>query len=113
MTIGYWIDPEGREIEVHRSPPYTHAGKAIEILGGDAVRNPVLELLRQGWIRVSCDVINVYSMDAGKVGRIAKFVRGHKLWYEKSPVVFVDDERDGTSKRWSSDALANADGDSL
>jgi hypothetical protein len=105
MTIGYWIDPEGREIEAHESAPHTHAGKAAEILGGDAGDDPVTTLLRRGWVRVTCDVINVHGMDRGKRGRIARFLRRHRQRFEAWPTVFVEDDELGTSVRTDLKAL--------
>jgi len=104
MTIGYWIDPEGREIEAHESAPYTHAGKAAEILGGDD-DDPVATLLRRGWVRISCDVVNVRGMDSGKLSRITGFLRRHRRSFDAWPTVFVEDDELGTSVRTDLESL--------
>jgi len=105
MTIGYWIDPEGRELEAHESAPHTHAGKAAEILGGDAGEDPVATLLRRGWIRISCDVVNVRGMDRWKRRRIARFLRRHRRSFDAWPTVFVEDDELGTSVRTDLESL--------
>jgi hypothetical protein len=105
-TLGYWIDPEGCEIEVHSSPPYTHAGKALQILGGVCEDDPVLSLLRRGWIRVSIDTVSVHGLDDRKRRRIGAFSRAHASAYEAMGVVFVEDEKSGKSRRTTAEKLA-------
>jgi hypothetical protein len=99
MTNGYWLGPDGRETEVHDSPPHTHAGWATEFLGGASDSDPVLALLKRGWVRVSSDIVGVWQMDEEKRRRIAGFVQGHAGYYQRNPVVFVEDESFGTTVR--------------
>jgi len=46
--IGYWLDPDGADVEVHDSPPHTHAGHALAM--GANPEDPVGSLLRRGWV---------------------------------------------------------------
>jgi ribulose bisphosphate carboxylase small subunit len=111
MTNGYWIDPKGREYEVHASPPHTHAGWAIKFLGGESDSDPVLALLKRGWVRVSCETVSVFGMDDEKRARIAGFVRARWDYYENCREAFLEDEQAGTSVRMSWASLARHSGE--
>ena len=100
MDFGFWITPEGLVIDVHSAPPYTHFGKAIE-MGADNA-DPIGDLLRKGWIRVSLDTIEVHGMNARKRRAIRHFVRDYPDYYKDDLTVFVEDTRSGKTKstRW-------------
>jgi len=100
--FGFFIDPKGVDRDVHNTPPYTHMGHAMSIL--DALEaeadDPLENLLRRGWIRISHDEISVYDLGRART-RIARFVEGHRAEYEEIQTVFVTDEKADRTVRMS------------
>jgi hypothetical protein len=103
MNFGFWISPDGKEIDVHSVAPFTHHGHALSLGAPADSHNPIMSLLKLGWIRVSLDVIQVWDMTERKRSVISSFVGRHPEYYRDDVTVLVEDElaESSTSVPWN------------